>query len=252
MKKKINLTPADARVPAALNPFLAVPDRPMRYRWWTRFGDHSAGRSDRPRPVRDSQPELTVADTPWLRRLTADCANAIAAGRARSEALVSIIDRERAMVIGDITAAKLACSSLPAKLAAVAATPVDDGIVGTGEAHSSSEERLQRRHLELGQQEAALNRQLHEATHKQAEAEKTLAVLEQERLSHWVVLQERTRHLTEYYQRRAATYTRGLENRRRGQFWIVPTLIIPDWAAAELGTGSPNSLAPIVSLASTH
>ena len=71
-RRNTTLGPSHARVPEALSPFLAAPDRPIPYRWWTRLLDHWAGRRDRTAPLHDSSSEIVEADTPWLRRLAAD------------------------------------------------------------------------------------------------------------------------------------------------------------------------------------
>ncbi len=43
--------------------------------------------------------------------------------------------------------------------------------------------------------------------------------------------------LTEHYQRRAGSYTRGIERRRRRIYFTTPTVPVPDWVHADLGTG---------------
>lgn len=252
--KKNRLSPSHARVPEALATFLTAPDRPMPYRWWTRLGDRWAGRRDRTAPLHDPVPEVAEADTPWLRSLAAACANAVATGRVRAEALVSILDRERAALLGEIDQAKLAVAELTADLARVESVPITGDAVGTGEMYSPSDERLRRRRHERTQRSAALSGQLGAARARLADAHRQLEVIEQERKSHWIVLQERARILIEHHQRRAATYTRALENRRSGQFWAVPRLEVPAWARADLGTGGHDDTtpAPVLSLTATH
>ncbi|SHJ61181.1 hypothetical protein SAMN02745244_02886 [Tessaracoccus bendigoensis DSM 12906] len=252
--KKIRISPSHASVPEALAPFLAAPDRPVPYRWWTRLSDRWAGRRDRVASRHQPTPEVAEADTPWLRRLIADCNNAVATGRVRTEALVSILDRERATLLGEIDQAKLAIADLTADLSHLDAVPITGDAVGPGEMYSSSEERLRRRRHERNQRSGRLNGLLGAARARLADAHKRVEIIEQERKSHWVVLQERTRVLTEYHQRRAATYTGALENRRSGQFWAVPQLEIPDWARADLGTGGRDgdAVAPILTLTGTN
>lgn len=241
MAAKIKLGPQHAHIPGALPFFLLRAGKPLPYPLWTRIGDRRAGRRDRAETTRAPGDEVPVADTPWLSRLTSECSTAIASERIRAEALVAIIDRERAELEARLSRANEISDASRAELDKLAAKPVDDGIVGTGERYSQPSERLQRRRLEQAAAIAAAEGRAASATAEMLEIRARLGILDQERRSHLTVLKERARNLTKHYQRRASTYVRALERRRGGITWRVPDIPCPDWAVAELGTGRPTS-----------
>lgn len=242
---RITLDHTHAHVPQALAPFLLAPDKPRPYRWWTRWADAWAGWRDRTEP--GGAPTTQVADTPWLRRLAADCDNATASGRHRTESLVAVLDRRRAALMAAIEQCRDTIDAAAADVEEHSAAPITAEVVGAGELYSPPDEILRRRRHERDQRVGGAARQLARARAQLRELNQELEVVEQERQSHWVVLQERTRVLIEYYQRRAATYCRALEQRRDRQFWGVPDLRVPGWASSPLGSGGvADTAAPVL------
>lgn len=256
MKKtrSIELTSELAHVPSALPVFLLHPERPLRYGWWARSRDSWDGRRDRGCVSEASGgSEPSTAETPWLRRLRAECHNAIGQERTRTEALVAVLDREIAALKAQIAAAETAGAQREEERRQSDATPVTDAVVGAGEIYSPADERVQRRRLERATTSARLAGQAAAAHEARRTASQQLDVVVQERRNHWIVLQERARVLAEHYQRRASTYIRALERPRRGERFDVPDMGVPDWASADLGAGGrisatapqPMKLAPV-------
>lgn len=243
MATKIELGPEHAHVPDALTFFLLRPGKPLRYSWLTRLGDRWAGRMDRTDAPATTGGEPPVADTPWLKRLTSECGNIIASERVRTEALVAIIDRERAELTARLSRVEAVAAANQAELDRLAKDPPfsGDAVVGAGEQYSPAEERLQRRHRERARTVAALVDGVNSAKAEALQITSRLQILKQERHSHWVVLLERIRTLVEHYRRRIGTYVRAMEHRRGGITWQVPDLPHPAWAVAELGLGSPDT-----------
>lgn len=239
--------PEHARVPQALPAFLLRPDQPPVYRWWRRVLDRWAGVRDRTPAPEHREGATPVADSPWLRRLLAECAAAIAVGRTRTDALVAVLDVECARVRAEIEVLEGVLDELDEARSAADQETIDDTIVGPGELYSPPEERLQRRARQKADKIARLQAQADAVQARLRSARQELGVLEQERRSHWSVLQERTRLLVEHYQRRAGSYTRGLERRRRRVFFVTPTVVAPDWVRADLGTGGIDT-APVLNL----
>ncbi|RRD48755.1 hypothetical protein [Arachnia propionica] len=235
MATKFRLRPDHAHVPDALPFFLLLPGKPLRYSLWSRFWDRWAGRRDRTDATRTSGDDAPVADTPWLTRLVSECSNVITAERIRTEALVAVIDRERAELEARLHRAEAVATSSQAELQRISDAPIGDGIVGTGEQFSSPEERLQRRQLERAAAVSAQEGRIASANAEVLEINARLEVLTQERRSHWAVLRERVRNLVKHYRRRASTYVRAMERRRDGVTWQVPDIPCPDWALADLG-----------------
>lgn len=253
MRTKPTFVPAPehARVPKALPTFLLEPDRPPRYRWWQRLLDQWSGIRDRMPAAQHSEPPNPVADSPWLQRLLAECAASIAVGRTRTDGLVAILDKERATLRSEAAAVEQEYDTLRKALDEAEGTPVDDGVHGAGEQYSTAAERLQRRQRRKSEEIARLRSRMDAAAERLRLVKQAIGVLEQERRSHWSVLQERARVLTEHYQRRAASYTRGLERRRRRVYFTTPTVSAPDWVHADLGSGGDASPPSPVILPST-
>lgn len=241
MGKLVRITPELAHVPDALPAFLLKADRPLPYRWWTRLSDHLAGRRDRLYSDTITLNEPPVAQSPWLQRQLAECATALARGRTRTEALVAVLDRELASLAADADQQAEALASLQAQLVELESAPVGDGIVGAGEVFSPPHERQQRRRRERAAQFAQLQRATADAEAARRDIDRQINTLNQERRSHWVVLQERSRQLVELYQRRVCTYTRGMEQRRKGIVLTAPTVATPAWVSAQLGTGGVDA-----------
>ncbi len=248
MFRKVPIGPQHARVPEALPAFLLVPDRPPVYRWWRRLFDQWAGMRDRTPAAHAPSDEIPTADSPWLQRLLSECGTAIAVGRTRTDALVAILDKEIAQLRAEEETLTESISALGEERDDVEGTELDPGIVGVGEQYSPRDERLRRRQLQKAGELSRLDGQRTAAQGRLRSIRQEIGILEQERRSHWSVFQERTRLLTEYYQRRAGSYTRGLERRRRRMFFVTPTVTAPDWAVADLGTGGIRETAPVLAL----
>lgn len=250
--RTITITPELAHVPNALPTFLLKADRPLPYRWWTRLSDHFAGRRDRTFTEEIANSDAPVVESPWLQRQLAECANAIARGRTRTEALVAVLDRELAALSSNVEQQEGVIASLTSQIATLQDAPVTDEVVGAGERYSDPSERLQRRHRERSIVLGQLRQSLTVAQDARRDLGRQIGTINQERRSHWVVLQERSRQLTELYQRRVCTYTRGMEQRRKGVLLTAPTVTMPSWASAALGTGGldDSPAAPIFRLTS--
>lgn len=239
--KSLTLSPDHAHLPRAFHSFLLVPDRPLRYGLWLRFRDTWAGGRDRSTdPNAGSEWSESPVRSPWLQRLEAECATALAAGRTRAEALVAVIERDRAELESEAAALQLMLSELNESQGATEPEP-DDAVVGVGERYSSPAERIARRRWEQAGKRARLASDTSAAKARRRAVVQQIAVLEQERRSHWTVLQERGRQLLAHYQRRAGTYTRAMERRREGERLIAPTLPVPEWLGADLGTAGQQA-----------
>lgn len=249
MKKLRALSPDLAHVPNALPAFMLKADRPLPYRWWTRLSDHSAGRRDRTQSETISS-DAPVASSPWLQRQLAECANAIAVGRTRTEALVAVLDHELAAMLAAVDQHEAALADLSAKLRELIAEPVNDAAIGPGGPYSTPQERLRRNQDQRAAELSSLRNAIQTTESTTRELARRIGQLQQDRRSHWVVLQERSRQLVELTQRRVATYTRGLELRRKGIVFTAPTVTAPHWVSAELGTGGleDGPIAPITRL----
>ena len=236
MARAPETTPEDAHIPQALGTFLQEPEKPMRYSWWARFWDRRAGRADRTKPPADAN-GVPVADTPWLRRLRGECGTIIAKERVRTEALVAVIDRELQELRARCDRARATAEQASEAEERLSAREITDDVVGAGEHYSSPGERIQRRCRERARAVERLRKRREAAEAELLDLAPRIEVLEQERNSHWVLLQERCRRLVEHHQRRAGTYVRAMERRRDGVVWRVPEFDIPGWAAAQPGTG---------------
>ena len=233
--KSLTLSPDHAHLPRAFHAFLLVPDRPPRYGLWLRARDAWAGWRDRSTdPNAESERDAAPVTSPWLQRLEAEYATALAAGRTRAEALVAVIDGERAELESEAASLGLLLAQLDARHSAPEPEP-DDAILGVGERYSTPAERLARRRWEQAGRRARLTSDTSGAEARRRAVVQRIAVLEQERRSHWTLLQQRGRLLQAHYQRRAGTYTRAMERRREGQRLTAPAMPAPAWLGAELG-----------------
>ena len=233
-RKQLPITPDLAQLPGALPVLLLTPDRPLRYGWMARARDHWAGRLDRT-PVGQSHEPGEVAWSAWLQRLTAECHNAIARGRTRTEALIAVLDKERATLEAEARKAEVLVTQLERDIAEQQAAPARDR--RPGEAFSPDEEVRDRVNLERGTALARLRSAKAEAEDRQRSVLHQIHVIVTQRHSHWAVLQERTRLLVEHHQRRASTYARGMSRPWKGITYVAPVIHTPAWAHAELGTG---------------
>lgn len=245
--KKFQVNADHARVPAALPVFLRRPIQPIRYGLWTKFRDWFDGRRDRgPKSAKagtDATPQVIVS--PWLQRLEAECLNTVAQERSLTESLVTVIGRQIAELQGRGEAAQNTVAKLEDSLATEGSANVTDEAANAAEQYSSPEERLQRRRREQSRRLSTLGSARDAASEVMRVSAEQIAVLDQEKLSHWTVLQQRARVLFEHYQRRAATYTRSMERRRVGELLRVPVFELPDWVFADVGAGRPSARGPM-------
>ena len=237
MNRLLPITPDLAHVPNALPVFTMRADRPLPYRWWTRLSDHLAGRRDRVNSEASLATNNAVAESPWLHRLLAECATAIARGRTRTEALVAVLDRELAHLHAGVQQHEDTLETVARQINDLLDQPITDEIVGAGERYSDPDERLRRHQLNRASELNRLRQQAEAARNAKRRLMREIGTLQQERRSHWVVLQERSRQLVELYQRRACSYVRGMERRRQGIVLTAPTVSAPVWSVADLGTG---------------
>ncbi|TRY16873.1 hypothetical protein FOJ82_13450 [Tessaracoccus rhinocerotis] len=244
MKKKtsVAISADQAHIPDALPVFLLVPDEPLRYGWWTRTRDHWAGRQDRLRGTEHMEP-LQTASSAWLQRLFAECGNAVAQGRSRTDALVALLDKEQAALAAEERVAADHIGQLASDLAELQGSPLRESL-GAGEGFSDDDEVLRRKALERQTALAQLRTAQTQAAERRRTVLQQIDVIVTQKRSHWSVLQERTRQLLEHYQRRASTYARGMSRPSRGITFLAPVLPMPDWAAAELGTGGYTAATP--------
>lgn len=248
MTKKLPLSPGQAHVPAALEVFRAQPPKPLRYGWWRRWRDGAAGRVDgRVRATGPSASVGVVADTPWLRALAAECGNRVADERARSETLVAILDRERAEAQARLDRLQDLIADREAQLQRFKGTQITDAIVGPGEQYSPPDERLRRRVYELAKAKETARSDIASAAGEMRDAKVRVDVLNQQRDSHWTVLQQRVHYLREHYQRRAGIYVRGY-SRASGADHQPPELLYADWVAAPLGVGPNNERSTVATV----
>lgn len=241
--KSFKITERHADAPDALQFFLSLPDRPPIYRWWRQLFDRWAGVRDR-LPMEQHKREgmqkgeagsWPIAESPWLRRLIAECNAATAVGRTHSDAVVTVLDQKLAEFCAEDKALQALVSDLGNTHAEV--VKADHRSAGAGDRYCTEEE-LQQRHVRMKAEGLAeIKGRQSAAAARRAELAQQITKLEQARAGHWSVLQERTRLLTEHYQRRASSYTSGMERRRRGMRYHPPEIVAPDWVEAALGTG---------------
>lgn len=233
-RKDRTFTTDVAHLPDAFAAYQLAHRKPIRYSWWRRFLDGRAGVRDRYRPATEAPP-APVAETPWLQRLVAECHDSIARERTFTEAAVSVLDGELAMLRAEQEQLAEAEADLTGKLAASHGVALSDAPASAPERFCTPEEIVQRRSAEHASRVASLRGSLDAATNRRRDVGTRIALLEQERVNHWVLLKERARNLAGYHTRRAATYTRKLERRRAGVHFVAPTIEAPEWATAELG-----------------
>lgn len=234
MRKKLSWDNVQPDFPTAVPYLVRLPDRSLRYWFWTRWADAHAGRRDRG-PVEDNRERrgVPVADTPWLDRLLAEYANRAGAERHYDDTMIGQLDHlharlaEQAAILDEQLERKVA-----ERKARQEAGP-QQGRRTTAEKFAGTDEIQMRRGREHREGITALDAEIERLGAAQQELRVRIAQVLRDRESHEAIRDDRVLKLREHYHRRAATYVRALGRPRRGQVFAVPTFGIPDWVSRE-------------------